>query len=888
MSLRTATPVGYAVVDAARQVRTGGGIAVMYRSHYKCANVVIPQSTTFESVCVSLSTASGSFVLLTIYRPGSRKVTGEFFDELAAVLEILVLQSCPVIVGGDLNVRTDADTARLTDMLTAFGMVQRVTGPTHRLGGLLDVVITRDDYVPTDVCVDAPDVVSDHALVTCRLPITSQPPPVQTRRVRSWRSVDRRLLCDAIANSSLYEPLSPSPDVDEMFANYDAVLRDIADRFAPEHDVRFRPRPLSPWFDADCHVSRRNCRRLERRYRRSRSDSDRRAYVAAAQSKLKLFQAKRDAYWLARAREDGPTGKLWRTLNSVLGRNQSAGERSTTLSADGFADSFSKKVSDIRAATDGSPPPDIRTSATTSMSVFQPVTEADVRRVIMKSPSKSSSLDPIPTYLLKEVVDSLLPYITALVNASLQQGRLPTSQKHAIVTPRLKKPGADTADMANYRPVSNLSFLSKTVERVVAEQLNSYLMVNGLMPPLQSAFRRHHSTETALLRVMADVFAAADQQRVTLLALLDLSAAFDCVDHDILLMRLQRSFGLSGCVIDWIRSFLADRTQRVAYAGGCSRLVCLLWGVPQGSVLGPLLFLLYAAELFDVVAAHEASAHFYADDGQLYVNSLAVDADVATSQLTACVADVDAWMKANRLRLNAQKTQLIWLGSGQQLEKITATDVQFLSANIQVMSTVRDLGVLIDSRLTMADHVTAICRSAYYQLRQLRCVVQLLTSEAAMTLVHSFISTRLDYCNSVLYGIADNQLQRLQSVQNAAARLVTGTRRTEHITPVLQSLHWLPVRQRIVYKLATLVYKCLTGRAPAYLAEYCRQAGTRRPGMRSAGTSTLDVPRTRTALCDRSFAVAGPRIWNSLPASIRDPTLSAGTFAALLKTYLFV
>jgi len=110
------------------------------------------------------------------------------------------------------------------------------------------------------------------------------------------------------------------------------------------------------------------------------------------------------------------------------------------------------------------------------MSVFQPVPEADVRRVIMKAPSKSSSLDPIPTYLLKEVIDILLPYITALVNASLQQGRLPTSQKHAIVTPLLKKPGADAADMANYRPVYNLSFLSKTVERIVAEQLHRYLM----------------------------------------------------------------------------------------------------------------------------------------------------------------------------------------------------------------------------------------------------------------------------------------------------------------------------------------------------------------------------------------------------------------------------
>jgi len=157
-------------------------------------------------------------------------------------------------------------------------------------------------------------------------------------------------------------------------------------------------------------------------------------------------------------------------------------------------------------------------------------------------------------------------------------------------------------------------------------------------------------------------------------------------------------------------------------------------------------------------------------------------------------------------------------------------------------------------------HSHAVCRSGYYQLRQLHCVVQSLTSEAAITLVHSFVSTRLDYCNSVLYGIADNQLQRLQSVQNAAARLVTGARRSEHIIAVLQSLQWLPVRQQIVYKLTTLIHKCLIGSAPAYLTEYCRQAGIRRPGTRSADTSMLEVPRTRTRLGDRSLAVAGPRI----------------------------
>jgi len=179
----------------------------------------------------------------------------------------------------------------------------------------------------------------------------------------------------------------------------------------------------------------------------------------------------------------------------------------------------------------------------------------------MKSPSKSSSLDPIPAYLLKEMVDSLLPYITALVNASLQQGRLPISQKHVIVTPLLKKPGADTADMANYRPVSNLSFLSKTVERVVAEQRNSYLTNNGLMPPLQSAYRRHHSTEMALLRVMADVFAATDQQRVTLLALLDLSAAL-CVDLTLFTLGASRL---------WWRASHATPSRRFAPMLACSR-----------------------------------------------------------------------------------------------------------------------------------------------------------------------------------------------------------------------------------------------------------------------------------------------------------------------------
>ena len=161
------------------------------------------------------------------------------------------------------------------------------------------------------------------------------------------------------------------------------------------------------------------------------------------------------------------------------------------------------------------------------------------------------------------------------------------------------------------------------------------------------------------------------------------------------------------------------------------------------------------------------------------------------------------------------------------------------------------------------------------------------TQSTATSLVHAFISCRLDYCNALLYGNADCQLQRLQSVQNAAARLVTGLRRTEHIVPILKSLHCrLPIRQRLTYKLATLVHKCVNGRDPEYLAEFCHPSVDRRPGMRSADSGKLHVPRTQTTFGDRLFAVAGPRTWNNLPDAIRDSSLSFLTFTKLLKSFV--
>jgi len=204
---------------------------------------------------------------------------------------------------------------------------------------------------------------------------------------------------------------------------------------------------------------------------------------------------------------------------------------------------------------------------------------------------------------------------------------------------------------------------------------------------------------------------------------------------------------------------------------------------------------------------------------------------------------------------SVRRRHVMWLGFSHLLDKIDIREVPVTSAHVTVSDTARDLGVIIDSWLTMVDHVAAVCRSCYYLLRQLRSVAPSLSSEAAKAVVHAFISCRMDYCNSLLTGVNDGLLRRLQSVQNAAARLVTGTRRWEHITSALRQLHWLPVRQRIHYKLVSLAFRTLSGLAPDYLAGDCQLvAESGRRSLRSAERRVCSVPRQNSTFGDRSWA----------------------------------
>ena len=256
----------------------------------------------------------------------------------------------------------------------------------------------------------------------------------------------------------------------------------------------------------------------------------------------------------------------------------------------------------------------------------------------MNLAKKSCALDPIPTPLLVKCIDVLLLVITKMVNISLESGHFPSAWKEALVRPILKKNGLDTV-FKNYRPVSNLSFISKVTERAAFLQIDNHMKKHDLYPSLQSAYRKNHSTQTALLKVTNDILMEMNSQHAVLLVLLDLST--DTVDHSVLLHRLV-----------WFKSFLSARSQRVSIPGALSDSLPLDWGVPQGSCLGPLLYIIYSSKLFNIIERHLPNSHCYVDDSQIYLSFKPDDLSSQQNAITAmqnCTDDIRSWMEHDKL-----------------------------------------------------------------------------------------------------------------------------------------------------------------------------------------------------------------------------------------------
>ena len=396
---------------------------------------------------------------------------------------------------------------------------------------------------------------------------------------------------------------------------------------------------------------------------------------------------------------------------------------------------------------------------------FRPITLDETKKSILSAAPKSCKLDPIPMKLLRNHIDALsTPTIQKIINISINNGTISTNMKEALLRPLLKNLNLDHHQFKSFRPVSNLSFVSKLLERAVCDQLLEHVMKMGKLEDLQSAYRSGHSTETALLKVKTDILDAMDKQRVTCLIILDLSAAFDTVLHKLLLNWLKYWFGITGSALSWIKSYLTQRSLKVVIDDLESDPLTLTQGVPQGSVLGPSMYTLFMSPLGDLYRSHIILYHGYADDTQNYHTfspNTPRDEESCINALECCIDENRIWMRTNFCKLNDDKMEFLIIGTPQQLAKVNTTSIKIGQDNIQKSDVARNLGFYYDLHMKNTIHVNKLCNTLYLTLKKIAKIRQTIDMDMTRIFVQALVTLKLDYCNSLMLGSTEYNIANL-------------------------------------------------------------------------------------------------------------------------------
>ena len=898
--IKQLTPPGYKLRSFPRPTR-GGGIAVLYKDILD-ASLVFSTSfpfptTSFEAVEIVFTSCGQSMIFVCIYRPPPSQTnkfkSSTFLDEFQTLAEHYHFRNGKLTILGDINVHFDdkesSTTKRMCSILSDFSLSQLVSQTTHKYGHILDWLIVRDsDNLVNHVSV-TDRIKSDHFPIVFSLDIS--------KPTRLKKSVVRRKLTSidpTVFASEASSRLSDRPEKADKLSHYNTTLQQLLDEHAPPSTRLVPDRPFSPWYGQDILKAKRLRRRAERLKNKTKLTAHRQIYEKEIKKVNRLVSRKKNAYFSSTVLNAKNSKDLFSVMNGLLGTHTNSPLPSTHDPSElpnAFSVFFTSKVQNLRKKLDETPVQQRYSDATFTgapFEAFSPVSQSDVEKTIREMTLKSCEIDPIPASVLEKCLPQLLPFITDIINTSLTTGVFPADLKKAIVRPLLKKHNLDPNNLSNYRPVSNIPFMSKLIEKVVLLQLNDHLISNELYDTFQSAYRANRSTETALLRILHDLLIATDSGQVSLLTLLDLSAAFDTIDHSILLSRLHDSFGISSVVLNWFKSYLSGRTQTVSVNGILSSPTSLDCGVPQGSVLGPVLFSLYVTPLVDIIRRHNTYHHCYADDTQLYNSDTPENINSVVKITSDCFLDIQSWMTMNKLQLNGTKTEAMLVGTHHKLSKTNLETCRLGDISIPLATSVKNLGVSLDNSLSMQSFVSSTTQSCYFHLYRISSIRKFLTVEATTKLVVCLILSRLDYCNSLLFGLPFSTIQPLQRVQNSAARLILKKKKSDHISPILSSLHWLPVSQRIEFKFLVLVFKVVRNLAPSYLTDLLSQYLPSRSLRSSSDSSLLTIPRPLRlkSIDSRAFSVAGPTLWNHLPSTLRHAK-SLSSFKSHLKTHLF-
>ena len=854
----------------------GGGVAIFVSTKLKLkiSLVELGVDCNMECIFIKILINTKTILLGTVYRP-PRQNLKLFVNQLDDIFSFTFPTVDYCLLMGDVNIDLFNLNNLLTDSMNAYNMAQIIddaTRVTHSTESLLDpIFVSSREEVSHSGTSDIH--YSDHKLVFCDLIVHVTKFRQKMVKIRDFKNFNLNNFLSDLLNISWHR-FYYFTDIDEKVKFFTDNIINIFDYHAPLRTLRVS-KPKAPWMTDVIKLMMRQRDSALRKFKNTKNQDDYARYKQLRNFVLASIRREKKNYFTFMFNQNEKMG--WRPLKGIGVSSKSQIEIPPELNKpseiNNYFSSFVNNITNNCVNSIG-----YYSSNTFKNEInfsFKLLTVADIEQIINSIKSDVAGSDSISLRMLSYCLPSMLSQLCHIINCCLERGYFPKSWKEAKIRPIPKntKPVA----YSDLRPISLLPIFSKILEKAIHFQVYKYLTDNNILPECQSGFRRNHSTTAALLNVVDDISKAVDDRKVAALVLLDFSKAFDTVNHYLLISKL-KYIGFDQTSIKFFTNYLTNRTQRVDINGEMSDISAITSGVPQGSILGPLLYLIYT---FDVFAKLKTcSIQGYADDTQIYSSFYPDATNDAVEAINEDLDIINNFSLSHNLTINPKKSFFMLFGN--HITELSA-NIFFTINNelIPYTDCTKNLGLIIDSKLKFIQHVNHLLKKSYYILKLLYANRKELSFNIRKKLCESLVFSIFNYGN-IVYGPCLDAIttNKIQKVQRSCGRFVFGLRKYDSVSSKLKILRWLPMAQQWEMHLLSFTHRLLLSGTPAYL----RRKLTYRSEHHSVPirySDLLNIPKHRTVFYQRSFSYAAVKLYNNIDSLIKK--YNPLTFKAKVK-----
>ena len=876
--------IGYDIIRRDRN-RCGGGVCIYVRKSltYLERPDLVPEG--LEAVCLEIKNPkSRPFIVSTIYRPPSASV--DIFNKIESLVEQIDNLDLEVNILGDLNANlldhASSPAKKLSLIMEHYQLSQLIDKPTR---------ITKYSSTLLDVCiVSSPEKIihsgiipvgfSDHSLIYSVRKINMLPKTKGIREIeiRNFKNFDSKNFLEDLDRQHWVQ-VESEREVNAMWTTWRNLFLGVLDKHAPLRSKRVKNNPNLPWISKEIKKKMRERDRLKLVAIKNSKEQDWKLYKCSRNEvNIALRKAKANYYATQIENQNQNPKHAWKIVNDILGRKQKDSHiteikfnNSSITSADEIANHFNDYFTNIGLALAEGIDNNERVNFNDFVNKsngnfhFKYTTEAKVYKLLCSlSVSKSTGIDNIPARVLKLSAPVISQSLTKIFNASIASQTFPSEWKIARIIPLHKKGPRDMLD--NYRPISILPVISKIYEKILYEQLIEYLVTENILSDHQFGFRRQHSTASALLDSTNEWYMNMDRGLFNLVVFLDLKKAFDTVNHEILLAKLM-AYGVKGSSLNLISSYLKDRKQTCMVNGSYSNQGRISCGIPQGSILGPLFFLLYINDLPNCLSF--TTPRMFADDTNITVAGKSVTE--TQTILNHDLNSIKAWLVANKLSLNIAKTEYVLVGSRNRLSELEEPDIVIGNEPVKRVQSTKVLGVHIDENLTWDKHIDVVAKKVSSGISAIRKLKEFVNQDTLVSVYNALLRPHFEYCSVVWDTLGIGLSDRLQRLQNRCARVIMRCpNETGQSEIAMRSLGWTTLSKRRAQIKAELLFKIFHNLAPRRLSSLFRDsyAASSNYCLRDS-SNKVALPLPKTEFLKKSLSYDGAKLWNSLPSDVR-------------------